>query len=54
MKLGFWHISIKDKDKHKTTFVIPHEHYKWNAMPFELKIVPLELQHRMNDVFKPI
>lgn len=54
MKSGFWLISIKDKDQHKTTFVIPHEHYKQNVMPSELKIIPLELQHKMNDVYKPI
>lgn len=54
MKLGFWQIGIKDEDKHKKTFVVPHGHYEGNMMPFGLKNAPSEFQHRMDEVYKPI
>lgn len=54
MKLGFWHIGIKDEERHKTTFVVPHGQYEWNDMPFWLKNALLEFQHKMNKVYKPI
>ena len=28
MKSGFWQIGIKEDDRHKTTFVVPHRHYE--------------------------
>lgn len=54
MKLEFWQIAIKEADRHKTTFVVPHGYYEWNAMPFRLTNAPSEFQHWMNKVYKPI
>ena len=54
IKSGLRHIGIKDEDRRKTTFVVPHEHYEWNAMSFGLKNVSSEFEHRMDEVYKPI
>lgn len=54
MKSGSWQIGIKDEDRHKTTFVVPHVHYKLNVMPFGPKNALLELLHRMDKAYKPI
>lgn len=54
MKLGFWQIGIKDQEKHKTIFAVPHGHYEWNDMPFGLKNALSEFQHKMDEVQKPI
>lgn len=34
--------------------MVAHGHYKVNVMPFELKNAPLEFQHIMDKVYKPI
>lgn len=54
MKSRFWLIDIQDKNRHKTTFVVPHGHYEWNAMPFGLKNAPSEFQYRIDEMYKPI
>ncbi|KAL9432645.1 hypothetical protein AB3S75_027633 [Citrus x aurantiifolia] len=54
MKSGFWQIGIKEDDRHKTAFVVPHGHYEWNVMPFGLKNAPSESQNRMDEVYKSI
>lgn len=54
IKLEFWQIDIKDKDRHNTAFVVSHRHYEWNVMPFKLKNASLEFQHKMDVVYRPI
>lgn len=54
MKSGFWQIGIKEEDMHKTAFMVPHEHYEWNVMPFGLKNALSELQNMMDEVYKSI
>ena len=54
MKSGFWQIGIKEEDRLKTSFVVPHGHYEWNVMPFGLKNASLEFQNRMDEVYKSI
>ena len=51
MKSGFWKIQIAEKDRYKTTFVVPFGHYEWNIMPFGLKNAPSEFQNIMNEFF---
>ena len=51
MKSGFWQIQIAEKDRYKTTFVVPFGHYEWNVMPFGLKNAPSEFQNIMNEIF---
>jgi hypothetical protein len=31
MKSRFWQIQITDKDRYKTAFTTPFEHYEWNV-----------------------
>lgn len=54
MKSGFWQIGIKEDDRHKIAFVVPHGHYEWNVMPFDLKNAPSKFQNRMDEVYKSI
>ena len=54
MKSSFWQIGIKEHDRHKTTFVVPHGHYEWNVMPFGLKNASSEFQNRMDEVYRSI
>ena len=51
MKSGFWQIQIAEKDRYKTTFVVPFGHYEWNVMSFGLKNAPSEFQNIMNEIF---
>ena len=53
MKFGFWQFQITKSDCHKTAFIVPFGHYKWNVIPFELKNAPSEFQNIMNDIFTP-
>ena len=37
MKFDYRKIQIHEKDKYKTTFVVPFKHYEWNVKSFGLK-----------------
>ena len=52
LKFGFYQIGIKEKDRFKTAFVVPHGHYQWHVMPFGLANAPAEFQKRMEDIFR--
>jgi hypothetical protein len=52
LKSGFYQIGIIPKDRHKTAFVVPHGHYHWKVMSFDLKNVSSKFQKRMEDVFR--
>lgn len=54
MKSGFWLIDIQDKNRHKTTFVVLHGHYEWNAISFGLKNALSEFQYIIDEVYMPI
>lgn len=45
MNSGFWKIQIAEKDKYKTSFTVPFEHYEWNVMSFCLKKYTSEFQN---------
>ena len=53
MKSGFWQIQIDEKDRYKTSFIVPFGHYEWNVIPFGLKNAPSEFQNIVNDIFTP-
>ena len=42
LKSEFWQIQLHPKDKYKTAFTTPFEHYEWNVMLFGLKNAPSE------------
>jgi hypothetical protein len=54
LKLGFWQIGINQKDRFKTSFVVPHGQFQWKVMPFGLKNAQSEFQKRMEDVFEDL
>ncbi|KAM0731590.1 Retrovirus-related Pol polyprotein from transposon 17.6 [Formica fusca] len=41
---------MEEGDKCKTAFSTPHEHYKYNRMPFGLKNAPATFQRLMNSI----
>ena len=51
MKSRFWQIQITEKNRYKTTFVVPFRHYEWKVMPFGLKNASSEFHNIMNEIF---
>ena len=51
IRSAFWHVPIREEDKHKTAFIVPcgplQGLYEWNRMPFGLTNAPATLQRNM-------
>ena len=52
LKNAYWHIPIREGDKHKTAFVVPNGKYQWNVMPFGLMDAAFSLSYVMNEVLR--
>lgn len=44
-------VTNDQKGSYKTTFTFHFGHYKWNVMPFGLKITPSKFQNIMKEIF---
>ena len=53
MKLRFYQIQIRPKDRYKTTSIVAFGQYEWNVMMFGLKNAPSEFQKIMNEICNP-
>ncbi len=51
LKGGYWHIPIKESDRHKTAFIFDGKIYQWNRMPFGPMNSPEFFQQCMNQLF---
>ena len=48
---GCWKIKVAKKDREKTAFSTPDEHYQFKRMPFGLSNAPATFQRAMNSIF---
>ena len=48
---GYWQIKVAKKDREKTAFSTPDEHYQFKRMPFGLTNTPATFQRPMNSIF---
>ena len=51
LKGGYWHIPIKESDRHKTSFIFNNTVYRWNVMPFGPTNAPMFFQMTMERIF---
>ena len=54
LKVGFWQIGIRPKDRPNMTFYILGHHYQWKILPFGLKTAPSMFQKAMTKIYGPI
>ena len=54
LKGGYWHIPIREKDRHKTAFIFNGNIYQWNVMPFGPMNAPEYFQQCMSRLFGEI
>ena len=48
---GYWQIKVAEKDREKTAFSTPDEHYQFKRIPFGLTNAPATFQRAMNSIF---
>ena len=46
LKSAYWHIPLKERDKHKTAFVLPNGKYQWTVMSFGLTDAAFSLRSK--------
>ena len=51
LKGGYWHIPIREQDKHYTCFLFDGEVWEWNVLPFGPMNAPMFFQRIMNSIF---
>ena len=51
MKGGYWHVPIKEEDRHKTAFVFDNKIWQWKVMPFGPTNAPMYFQQSMQKIF---
>ena len=51
MKSGYYHIQIREEDRHKTAFTCLVGFFQWKVVPFDLKNAPAFFQRRMDFIF---
>ena len=54
LKGGFYHVGIKEEDKHKTAIITPFGLYEFNRMPMGLSNSPSVFQRATQEVFGDI
>ncbi len=55
LKDAYWHVPIKEQDRHKTAFVLPHpwgQKWEWQVMPFGLSGAAFSLSAALGFVLK--
>ena len=48
-KNGFWQVKLDMDSSHLTTFNTPFGRFRWLRLPFGVKTVPEEYQHRIHE-----
>jgi len=48
VKHAFWHVKLDDESSKLTTMITPHGRYRWNRLPFGLKVSSESFQKRLH------
>ena len=52
LRSGYYHVPVREEDKHKTAFITDHGLYEWNRMTFGFSNAPATFQRAMDEIFK--